>query len=518
MALIEPGHFRLSRAEGSHLVIHAVDATIVVVYMLVMIVLGVYLGRGQRDLKGYLLGGRDLPWYAILGSIVATETSTATFLSIPGITFASTGDMRFLQLTIGYIGGRVLVAVVLLPLFFRGEIYTAYELLNERFGGLSKQAASLLFLVTRNLGDGLRLFLAGIALEKVLDIPLPIAIVVIGIATIFYTFAGGMKAVIWSDCLQLLIYMVGGIVSLWMLSSSIPGGLGQLTEFSEMTGKSRVFDFRIVSVDGFSLWTEPYTLLAGLIGGAMLTLGTHGTDQMFVQRYLAARSQRDASVAVIASGFVVLLQFALFLLIGIALACFYDQVAPRSFDRNDEVFATFVVEHLPVGVVGLTLAAIFAAAMSTLSSSLNSSAGALVADFYLPWRSRKGKKDDSIHQLRVTRWVTIAYGCLQILIGIGASWISESVVQNALAIAGFTAGIMLGLFALGFLTRSAHQRGVLVGMLGGLVFLTYIKFGTSVAWTWLAVIGAFMTFALGLIASWILPRSDVNESDKLVSE
>lgn len=488
--------------------IHAVDTVILVIYMLAMVALGLLIGRKQKDLSGYLLGGRDLPWYSILGSIVATETSTATFLSIPGITFAATGDMRFLQLTIGYILGRVIVAVVLLPLYFKGQIYTAYEVLEQRFGGVVKSVASILFLITRNLGDGLRLFLAGIALEKVLDISLPVAIIILGVATIAYTFFGGLRAVIWSDCIQLLIYMIGGLMALAILIQSIPGGWGELMAFAEQTERMRIFDLRFAAGENFNLWTEPYTLWAGILGGALLTLGTHGTDQMFVQRYLAARSRRDASKAVIFSGFIVMGQFTLFLIIGIALACYYERVVPTTFEKNDEVFATFVVEQLPIGLVGLTLAAIFAAAMSTLSSSLHSSATSMVSDLYLPHHQRKGAVIHPDQQVRISKRFAILFGVIQIALGIGASWISDSVIRDALAIAGFTAGIMLGLFCLGVLTRKANQSGALIGIIAGIIVLSYIKFGTETAWTWLAVIGSLTTFTIGIIASWLLPANE----------
>ena len=488
--------------------IHAVDTVILVIYMLAMVALGLLIGRKQKDLPGYLLGGRDLPWYSILGSIVATETSTATFLSIPGITFAATGDMRFLQLTIGYILGRVIVAVVLLPLYFKGQIYTAYEVLEQRFGGVVKSVASVLFLITRNLGDGLRLFLAGIALEKVLDISLPVAIIILGVATIAYTFFGGLRAVIWSDCIQLLIYMIGGLMALAILIQSIPGGWGELMAFAEQTERMRILDLRFDGGENFNLWTEPYTLWAGILGGALLTLGTHGTDQMFVQRYLAARSRRDASKAVIFSGFIVMGQFTLFLIIGIALACYYERVVPTTFEKNDEVFATFVVEQLPIGLVGLTLAAIFAAAMSTLSSSLHSSATSMVSDLYLPHHQRKGAVIHPDQQVRISKRFAILFGVIQIALGIGASWISDSVIRDALAIAGFTAGIMLGLFCLGVLTRKANQSGALIGIIAGIIVLSYIKFGTETAWTWLAVIGSLTTFTIGLFASWLLPANE----------
>lgn len=490
------------------------DATIGVVYLIFIVLLGVWVGRDQKDLSGYLLGNRDLPWWAILGSIVATETSTATFLSVPGIAFAAQGDMTFLQLAVGFILGRIIVAIVLVPLYFRGRLFTAYEVLEKRFGGATKRAASVMFLVTRNLGDGLRLFLAGLALEKVLGADLYLCVVVIGIATIVYTFLGGMKAVIWSDCIQFVIYMAGGLIALKILIDALPGGWGELVAYGEATDKFRIFDSGVDADGKLTVLTNPYTIWSGVIGGAVLTLGTHGTDQMFVQRYLSARNQRDASVAVVTSGFVVFAQFALFLLLGVALACFYSSIQPRVFAHNDEVFATFIVEQLPVGLTGITLAAVFAAAMSTLSSSLNSSAAAAVADFYRPWllRNHPEAELDPHQLLSASRKMTVVFGLIQIAVGIGASHLSRSVVSDALAIAGFSAGILLGVFALGVLTHSAHQRGVFVGFLFGITVLLWIKFFTDIAWPWYAIIGSVTTFAAGLIASRLLPSSSPDQS------
>jgi SSS family solute:Na+ symporter len=483
--------------------IDTIDAAIVVVYMAAVVLLGVWIGRGQRDLSGYLLGGRDLPWWAILGSIVATETSTATFLSVPGIAFASGGDLRFLQLAMGFILGRVVVAVVLLPLYFRGQIFSAYEVLDKRFGGATKQVASLMFLIARNLGGGLRLFLAGIALEKVIGIDLHYCIIAIGLATIVYTFFGGMKAVIWSDCLQFVIYMLGGLIALVLLIRSFPEGLSGFVEYGRATEKFRIFDFRWKSADGFSVWTEPYTIWAGVFGGAVLTLGTHGTDQMMVQRYLSARCQRDAARALMLSGLVVFVQFTLFLLLGVALAGFYSIVQSQTFGRPDEVFASYIVDYLPVGLIGFTLAAVFAAAMSTLSSSLNSSATAAVNDFYLSLAVRRGIEPSMKHLLRTSRRFTIFFGVVQIGVGIGASFLSQSVVSDALAIAGFTAGILLGVFLLGVCSKRANQTGVLLGVLAAIILLTYVKFATDIAWPWYAIVGALATVGVGYPASLI---------------
>jgi SSS family transporter len=486
-----------------NLSIGGLDLLILVSYLLLVILFGLWVGRGKKDLTDYLLGGRDVPWWALLGSIIATETSTATFLSVPGIAYAhETGDLRFLQLAFGYIIGRVLIVWILLPQYFRGNIFTAYEVLDRRFGGATKRAASLLFLVTRNLGDGLRLFLTALVLEKVIGLPITPCVVIIGVATIIYTFFGGIRSVIWNDCVQLLVYLGGGLLAVTFLLNELPGGWEQYLAYGHEHNKFQLFDFR---------WdlSEAYTFWAGIVGGTFLTLGTHGTDQMMVQRYLAARSQADAGRALICSGIAVLVQFALFLLIGVALACYYDQFPPlEAFGPkdNDKVFATFIVDKLPIGVVGITLAAVLSAALSTASSSLNSSASSAVSDLYRDFK-KEPPSDSSL--VTVSRRMTIFFGGCQIIVAIVAQYFSSNVVAHALAIAGFSAGILLGLFFLGVFTRRVTQRDAFCGLLVALGLLTYVKFGTDVAWPWYALIGAVTTIVVGLVASLCLGRANV---------
>lgn len=483
-----------------------VDAVVLVAYLTGVVLLGAWLGRGKQDAKRYLLGGNNAPWWAILGSIVATETSTATFLSVPGIAFAAGGNLCFLQLTFGFIFGRTLIVLWLLPQYFRGEVVTVYALLQDRFGTVTRCIASLVFLVTRNLGDGLRLFLTALVLKVTLGWSLPICVVVIGIATMIFTFWGGMQSVIWNDCLQLIVYVLGGVLAFVLIGSRLDGGFTGLWEFADTTGRLQLLDMPFYTASG-PRWSEPYTFWAGLIGGTFLTLGSHGTDQMMVQRALAARSQKDAGNAMIASGFAVLLQFALFLFVGIALAAFYAQHPPEEpFEATDKVFATFIVEEMPrgIGLIGFLLAAVFSAAMSTLSSSLNSSSTAVVMDWMMPLRPRPEMDDRSI--VRWTRVLTIVFGVVQIGIGIWAESWDESVIGNALAIAGFSAGLLLGLFAMGAFMPRAGRWSALLGLLGGLAVLLVVKFwlGTPghdwsypIAWPWFPVIGSLATLTVG---------------------
>ncbi len=504
-----------------NLAIGQIDAAIIVAYLVGVVLFGVWIGRGQRNVAGYLVGGRDLPWWGLLLSIVATETSTVTFLSIPGLAFnPKGGSLVFLQLMLGYVLGRFLVAGLFLPHYFRGELFTSYQVLDRRFGGATKQTASLLFIVTRTLADGLRLYLTAIVLQFVLGLDLWICVVVMGATTIVYTFLGGMKSVVWNDCVQFGIYILGGLVAMgvilvylgggWSglgdLVGRLSGGWARLTEFAQQHGKFRLLDF---SFDP----AKPYTFWSGLFGGLFVTLATHGTDQLMVQRYLSARSRKQASWALGLSGLVVSAQFALFLLIGVGLACFYHVFSPEtSFEKYDQVFPAFIVDHLPPGVVGVIVAAIFAAAMSTLSASLNSSAAAAVNDFYVPARKEKASER---HLLWVSRLLTVLFGLAQIGVGIAGQLLYQSVVESVMAIGLFTTGVILGVFFLGVLTKRVPQRGALFGLVGGLAIMTelvviipLITHKTTLAWPWYAIVGSLVTLTIGLAASMPLrPRS-----------
>lgn len=472
----------------------AVDLALLVGYLAATVALGARLGRGTRSPSDYMLGGRDLPWWLILASIVATETSTVTFLSIPG--FAYENDLSWLQIPLGFVIGRLVVIRLLLPGYFRGRIYTAYQVLSERFGGATERTASALFLLTRTLADGLRLFLTAIVLQEMLGMPMHWAVVAIGVSTIVYTFFGGMRAVLWTDLVQLAVYLGGAVVALGILVDRLPGGWEQMIEIGEAAGKLRVFDL------GLDL-TQPYGLWAGLLGGAFLSLGSHGVDQMMVQRYLSSRSLRDARRALGWSGPVVVVQFALFLVIGVGLFAFYQLHPPAvPFDRADRVFAHFILEEMPVGVLGLLLGAVFAAAMSTLSSSLNSCATAAVSDF---WSPREGRAAMPERRLRATRLLTVLFGLMQIGVGIAGRWLTATVVSAVLGIAGFTIGIVLGVFFLGLFAPRVGQRAALAGLVTGLAGMTWIFFATDLAWPWYALVGSLGTFAAGWAASLVWP-------------
>jgi SSS family transporter len=476
-----------------HLTISSWDVLVLVAYLAGSIGLGFWVGRGQRDLSDYMLGGRDLPWWAVLGSIVSTETSAVTFLSIPGLAYG--GNLTFLQLPLGYLIGRLLVVALFLPHYFRGEMFSAYEVLSRRFGGGVRQVASLLFLTTRTLADGLRLYLIALVVTTATGLDVWLSVVAVGLTTIVYTVFGGIKSVVWTDCLQFVTYLAGAVVAAIVLLGKLPGGWHEFVDFAVQNNKLQVINTSFDPTQKFTLW-------AGVIGGMFLAMATHGADQLMVQRYLCARSQRDAARALALSGVVILLQFALFLMIGVGLAYFYSRFPPGvSFESNDQVFAAFIVDYLPKGVVGLTLAAIFAAA---ITSSPNSSATAFLNDLYLPLTKTELTP---ARQLWLGRVLSAVFGAAQIAVGITAHQLrlTQSVVDSVLAIAGFTTGIILGVFFLGILSKRATQRGALVGLVVGIGVMSAIFIGTKLAWPWYTIVGSSTTFVTGLAASLLWP-------------
>jgi len=473
------------------------DLLILVVYVLAIVGLGSWLGRKVSSASDYMLGGRNFPWWLILFSIVATETSTITFLSIPG--FAFEHNLTWLQIPIGFAIGRLAVSWLLLPRYFEGRIFTVYQLLERRFGGAAEQTASAIFILTRSLADGLRLFLTAIVLQEMTGVAMHWAVAAIGLATIVYTFLGGMRAVLWTDLVQFVLYTLGGVVALGLIIGRLPGGWGEVIDVGSAAGKLRWLDLT------FDL-SVPYALWAGLFGGIFISLGSHGVDQLMVQRCLAARNLGDARRAVSMSGLVAFAQFALFLILGVALFAFYQSFPPEvAFERADRVFARFIIDEMPVGLLGLLLGAVLAAAMSTLSSSLSTCATSAVKDIWLP---RAGGQISEQRQLKATRKLTVIFGLVQIGVGIAGQWLEASVVSSVLGIAAFTIGIVLGLFFLGIFTERVGQRAALAGLVFGLLAMTTIFFATSLAWPWFALVGSSLTFAAGTAASLLWPRED----------
>jgi solute:Na+ symporter, SSS family len=470
------------------------DYAVLIAYILGVTVWGALLGRKQRHARDYFLADRGIPWWAVCFSVVATETSALTFISVPATAYGS--DLWMLQLTLGYIIGRVVVAAVLLPGYFRGELVTAYALLGQRFGGTARRFASLTFMLTRALADGVRLFATAIPIRLITGLPYWQAIALTGLFTLIYTYYGGLRAVVWVDVLQLGIYIFGGIAALIVLLQVVPEGWAGIVVAADSAQK-----FRIVHLEGG--FVDPRWLFTGLIGGAFLSMASHGVDHLIVQRLLASPSLRDARKALIASGLIVMAQFALFLIVGVALFAFYEG---RTFGIADEVFPTFIVEQLPPGVTGLVIAGLLAAAMSTVGSSINSLASAATHDLYAPLT---GVTDDA-RLMKVGRRFTLLWAAILV----GAAMIFQFVQQGttvvvvALQIASFTYGGLLGGFLLGLLSKRARERDAILGMAMAMTTMTVLWAAQRFGWMaprvdtlWFSLIGSLLTIVIGLTSS-----------------
>ncbi|MDQ3242697.1 MAG: sodium:solute symporter [Gemmatimonadota bacterium] len=487
----------------------ALDFFVLVAYLGGTTALGLYLGRRQKSASDYFIAERSIPWWAVMFSIVASETSALTFISIPGLAYV--GNLGFLQVVAGYIIGRIVVAFVLLPRYYKGELVTAYALLEKRFGLATRRFTSIVFMVTRGVADSVRVFATAIPVALILEgtVPAnytkPLSILILGALTVIYTYKGGMKAVVWTELLQASVYVLGGISAVILLGKSVAGGWGQITDVAAAAGKLQLIDL-------YTGFDRPHTIFAGLIGGAFLSMASHGADQLIVQRLMTARSLRDAQKAIIGSGFVVFAQFTLFLFVGVGLFVLYGG---RAFPAPDSIFPTFILQYMPPGLIGLILAAILAATMSTHSGAINSLAAATTHDIYLPLSKRK---TDDAATLRFGKLSALVWGI--VLTG-GALLYKEQgtpVVVIALSIASFTYGALLGGFFLGILWPRAMQRDAITGMSVAIVVMALIVFAkqlipllpsmsgmlvpfSKIAWPWYVLIGTSITMLVGMTSS-----------------
>ncbi|HEV2881747.1 MAG TPA: sodium:solute symporter [Pyrinomonadaceae bacterium] len=493
----------------------ALDLFIIFGYLVGITAFGVWFSGKQETTRDYFLGDRTVPWWAIAASIVATETSTITFISVPGVAFARGGNFQFLQLVFGYMLGRIVISLLFIPSYFRGELLTVYQLLERRFGLKIKMLAAALFVIMRNIADGVRLLLTAFVLAAVYVAFQPNAdadtiaiysIILLGVVMIVFTYFGGMEAVIWVEVVQLGIYIAGAAAAAVVLASKIDGGFGGALALGSQFGKFDVFDF------SFTL-TKTYTFWAGLIGGCFLTMSTHGTDQYLVQRYLCTDRPRRAAAALLSSGGVVLAQFIGFLFIGALLFAFYQPQSDPAYGTltagaatlpiegafrvvgSDRVFPDFITKHMPSGLSGLVVAAIFAAA---LSSSLNSIAATAVNDLYKPFAPRRDDK----HYLRVSHWLTLAWGIVQIGVALFFLKKNRSALDQALSIAGLINGPVLGIFLVGTFLKRVSEPPALVGMIVSIAVMLYVRFMTPLAWTWYVLLGSIVTFVVAYAVSF----------------
>jgi SSS family transporter len=488
--------------------LHPLDLVLIVLYLVGITLFGLRFRSGKepnaRSLRSYFLADKSIPWWAIALSIVSAETSTLTIISIPGVAFA--GDFGFLQIVIGYMLGRVVVALIFLPKYFQGEMLTAYQLIDRRFGHTLHKVTAGLFLLTRAAAEGVRVFAVSIVVGIAIGTRDVLSIGIISALTLLYTFEGGMAAVIWTDVVQMFIYIGGTVVAIVTLGTHVPGGWPQIHAVAAAAGKFHLFHFALNL-------TETYTFWAGVLGGTFLTMASHGTDQLMVQRLLAARNLRESRIALLSSGAVIFLQFTLFLLIGAGLYVFYG-LHPTAFSSGDRIFPTFIVREMPIGIAGLLVAAILAAAMSNLSAALNSLSSTTVVDFYMHWRPQA----DDRERMMISRSSTVVWAFVLFAVAVYSVHAGGKghVVEVGLSIASVAYGALLGVFLLGTLTRYATQTGAILGMICGFALNLLLWLHPAplalgpvtvphVAFTWYVLIGSIVTFAIGSVASVVFP-------------
>lgn len=477
--------------------LNKLDFAIIALYLAGITLFGLRFRKKQRTLRDYFLAGRNIPWWAIALSIVAAETSTLTIISIPGLAYDS--NLTFLQVIMGYIVGRIVISFLFLPHYFRGDLFTAYELIERRFGRTLRSFTAGLFLLTRSAAEGVRVYAVSIVVSIALGTGEIASIAIITVLTLIYTFEGGLAAVIWTDVVQTAIYVGGTLVGLVTILHLVPGGWSAIHAAAAAAGKFQVFNFS-------ARLSIPYTFWAGVIGGTFFTTASHGTDQLIVQRLLAARGQKQSMTALISSGFVILLQFALFLIVGVMLWAYY-RVPSSTFGRSDRIYPTFIVTRMPHGISGLLVAAILAAAMSNLSAALNSLSSSAIMDFYAQFRPQA----DERKKMLFSRIATFIWALVLFALAIIALHKAGRVVEVGLQIASVAYGALLGAFLLGVLTKRANQPGAIVGMLCGFSIELYLWLGTHVPWTWWVMIGTMVTFTVGWSASTIADSLSLNK-------
>lgn len=490
--------------------ISTLDGIIIIIYLIVVALVGSLSGGKQKSTKDYFLGGSNVPWWAVAFAIVAAETSSLTFISIPGLAYVT--NLNFLQLTIGYVLARIIIAYLFLPAYKAGNLVTAYAFLENRFGIRTRRYASFVFLFTRIAADGVRLFATAIPLAIIFKTTALfqdwsnteiyiLSIIIITMVSLVYTYTGGVKGVIWADVLQMTIYLGGAIMALVILMTHLSAN----PNIVDIKDKLQLFNFDF-GQSILDFFRKPYTIIGSLVGGIFLSMASHGTDQLIVQRLLTTRTLKDSQKAIMTSGLLVMFQFALFMAVGLLLFIFYEGIpvaGPSSpFQKADEIFPYFIIHSLPTGIKGFIVAGLFAAAMSTLAGSMSSLSGSVIFDLYKPiW----GKSGSDQKDLFVSRMVTVVAAIFLTFVAFIFIRLNQSVVEIALGIASITYGGLLGTFLLGRLSRQVSEKGALIGFSAGIFAMLSVslipilgKHPPFVHWTWYVALGTAVTILFGL--------------------
>ncbi len=530
------------------------DAVVLLAYFALIIGIGLSQRSKSGSVEGFALGDRQTPWWAVLASIIAAEISAATFLGAPESGYTN-GNWTYVQFAIGTILARIIVSVLFIPLFYRHGVVSLYEFLSTRFGPKTRVWASATFLVTRVLAMGTRLYVSAIILvlawQLMRGVPVQPwekfwifagAVVLVTLLTALYTAVGGIRAVIWTDFIQVGVLIAALGFSIFFLLSKIPGGWSTASTYLH---EPLFWNFAKPEDPGAWAWihnvlTSEYTIWAAIIGSTFVTMSTHGIDQDTVQRMLTAKNRKESARATILSGLADLPVVSSFVLVGILVGSFYkytQNVLPADVVGR-EVFPYFILTQMPAGMRGLVIAGVIATAMGSLSTALNALGTSFARDFVLPWKEKRGPVTED-ERVSVLRWSTVLFAGFIILVGVATSYYmahhpEAGIIPLVLGILGFTFGSLLGIFLVAVLTKSrGSDVGNVLAMICGFAAVVFFSNGylqTLVGFTtvnptgevipslvlsfpWRITLGTLVTMAVALCFSTPQARIDATEAE-----
>lgn len=518
----------------SHSHFNAGDWVVIIAYLVGVIGLGMWFGKDQRNTRDYFLGSRNVAWWGIGASIVAAETSALTIIGVPAMAYGS--NLAFIQMVIGYVIARIALAVVVVPHYFRGEIYSPYQLFADKFGPAARQTAGGFFLISETLAAGVRVYLAGIPVQLMLGLDVLPAIVLFVVLSLVYTYVGGVKAVIWTDALQFGLFLLGGIFAIAYIPTLVDGGWNGVFAKAAEAGKLHWLNTNLdVSArEGFvgfvrASLASPFNIWMGVIGGTFVTLSSHGAEQLIVQRVLACKSIADGRKALVLSAVVILPLFLIFLIAGAMLWVFYQthpfQVAvptvkPGSgIKANDFIFPIFMMTEVPHILRGFLIVAILSAAMSSVSSALTSLSSVSTMDFV---KGQHGRRSEEFY-LRFSKYSTVFWAVALIVVAYLSREV-EFVLNAAFSLRGLTSGALLGGLMLAVFGRQGRAEPVIIGMCASLAVMTSIQLlpkmdwsketwravvGGEIFWPWYTLIGTVVTLGVALLLERLLPRKEM---------
>lgn len=486
------------------------DWAVIVVYLLGMIALGIWFGRDQHNTRDYFLGSRNTPWWAIGLSIVAAETSALTIIGVPALAYG--GNIAFLQMIIGYVLARLILAVVMVPHYLKGEIYSPYQLFSDRLGTSARQTAGGFFLISETLAAGVRVYVVSIPIQLMLGIGVLPAIVLFVVLSLIYTYIGGVKAVIWTDAVQFGLFLLGGLFALFYIPTLVDGGFSGVLSQAAQAGKLHWLNPEFGLAAPFNIWM-------GVIGGTVLVLSSHGAEQLIVQRVLACKNVAEGRKALVLSAALVFPLFLIFLFVGVMLWVFYQghpfkiplPEAQSGIKANDFIFPIFMMTEVPHVLRGFLIVAILSAAMSSVSSALTSLASVSTMDFV---KGQHGKRSETFY-LNFSKYSTVAWAAILIF----TAYLSREVafVMNAaFTLRGLTSGALVGGLVLAVFWKTGRAVPVIAGMFAALVVMILVSQiswdvtvdgkveARKIFWPWFTLIGAVVTLAVAWAADKVI--------------